>query len=215
MDEFTKKWLESNLLGAKTIEELHVLERRATRINANYLMDNPIKGNFDYKHLKNIHKALFENVYTFAGQDRFDMGIYDSFGKKSLQGDMVWFISGLELPKHAERLFDELKAKNNLKGLNYSQFAKEGVSFFIELNKLHPFREGNGRTQRIFMCQLAKEAGYELNLAKGITKNEMTNACINGMRCGRMSMIRIFSRNLKPLEFEKTKPIEKNFGRER
>lgn len=49
-----------------------------------------------------------------------------------------------------------------------------------EINAIHPFREGNGRAQRIFISQLAKEAGFELTFSKS-TQEEMITPPIFGV----------------------------------
>ena len=63
----------------------------------------------------------------------------------------------------ARRIFDELRAKNFLAGLGKNDFAQELAGLAAELNALHPFREGNGRTIRLFLILLAQHAGYVLN----------------------------------------------------
>ena len=65
----------SNLLGAINLVELNEREREIALTKQLELKLNPIKGNFDYQHLKDIHKKLFEDVYTFAGLDRADIGL--------------------------------------------------------------------------------------------------------------------------------------------
>ena len=47
------------------------------------LKDNPIGGSLDYKHLKDIHRFLFSEVFTWAGKDRYDANIIAQFGKGS------------------------------------------------------------------------------------------------------------------------------------
>ena len=54
---------------------------------------------------------------------------------------------------------------NNLKGLPNCEFVDEIVDFYCSTNALHPFREGNGRTQRAFFTQLIRNAGYEFSFA--------------------------------------------------
>jgi cell filamentation protein len=63
-------------------------------------------------------------------------------------------------------IFDWLDAENNLRDLDAEEFAKKAAHFIAELNAIHPFREGNGRTQNIFLSILADEAGHPLNLEK-------------------------------------------------
>ena len=61
-----------------------------------------------------------------------------------------------------KEIFTRLKRENNLCGLDKYTFVRRLAYFIGELNALHPFREGNGRTIRIFLQQLAIQAGYEL-----------------------------------------------------
>jgi cell filamentation protein len=205
MDDFTKKLLDSNLLGAETLEELNMIERKITRNRIQHLRENPIELELDYKSLKFIHGYLFDGVYAFAGKDRFDMGICDDFGKRnSATGKVSWFCSGIDIPKEADKLFRELKEKNHLKDLKFFDFIKESSSLFIELNNLHPFREGNGRTQRIFTEHLAKEAGYNLDLETNINKQTMIDACNYGMNGDKSKMFALFLKNCKAIENKKT-----------
>ena len=74
-NDFDKELLDSNLLGTINLVELNERERIITLQVAKKLEINPIKGDFDYQHLKDIHKKLFKDVYTFAGLDRADIGL--------------------------------------------------------------------------------------------------------------------------------------------
>lgn len=49
--------------------------------------------------------------------------------------------------------------------MSHGKFVKEIVDFYCVTNVLHPFREGNGRTQRAFFTQLIRNAGYEISFA--------------------------------------------------
>lgn len=82
-NDFDRQLLDSNLVGAINLVDLNERERIIALQVAKKLEINPIKGNFDYQHLKDIHKKLFENVYTFAGLDRADIGLNGVF----LKGD--------------------------------------------------------------------------------------------------------------------------------
>ena len=66
----------------------------------------------------------------------------------------------------------ELKNENYLKGLNKEELAKRLAYYLSELNVLHPFREGNGRSQRLFIESLAKINGIYLDLTE-VTKEDM------------------------------------------
>ena len=161
INEFDKQLLASNLVGAKSLEQLSERERLVTDSRTRELKSNPIKGNFDYEHLKEINKYLFKDVYVWAGMDRYDIGIRGDFRK----GD-THFTPGDKLPEVSKSLFDALQKENYFKDLSKDDFTKSAASFMNGLNMLHPFREGNGRTQRIYIEELANHAGYNLDLSK-------------------------------------------------
>ena len=64
------------------------------------------------------------------------------------------------------RIFGELKAKAWLRGLSVDAFAQEAAHFLAELNAIHPFRDGNGRTQLAFVTLLAFAAGYQVDFER-------------------------------------------------
>ncbi len=172
MNSFEDYLLNTNKVGAKNFEELHTREKELTSINIKYLNLAPIKGNFDYQHLKDIHNYIFKDVYTWAGKDRFDIGLNGQF----LKGNQH-FVPSNELPKYSNIIFNELKEQNFLKDCkDINSFAKCTANFMMELNTLHPFREGNGRTQRIFLNELAKNADYKMDLNL-ISSFKMVTAC--------------------------------------
>jgi len=72
-------------------------------------------------------------------------------------------------------LFAKLRLENHLKTLEPDQFTNRAAHYLSELNAIHPFREGNGRTQREFIRQLALAAGHPLSW-KNITKEENDEA---------------------------------------
>jgi cell filamentation protein len=63
-----------------------------------------------------------------------------------------------------DALFKRLKEQKFLCGLETSAFAATSAHFLSELNAIHPFREGNGRTQMVFFGILAVQAGHPLDL---------------------------------------------------
>ncbi len=70
------------------------------------------------------------------------------------------------LPQHLENfaadIFDRLHTEQILRGRDLDSFVTGLTELLGDINALHPFREGNGRTQRAFLAQLAHDAGYEL-----------------------------------------------------
>ncbi len=108
--------------------------------------------------------------------DRYEIGIRGDFRK----GD-THFTPGNKIPGVAKNLFDALKAENYFKHTTKQDFVKSAAIFMNGLNILHPFREGNGRTQRIYMEQLAKNAGFVLDLSK-VNKESMIQASVQGAK---------------------------------
>lgn len=171
-NDFEKMLLSTNLVKAQDLQDLAIKERELTSKRIFQLKISPIKGIFDYQHLKDIHNYIFKDVYTWAGKDRFDIGLNGVF----LKGNQH-FVPGSELPKYSNIIFDELKEQNFLKDCkDINSFSKGIATFMMEINALHPFREGNGRTQRIFLNQLAENADYKMDLNL-ISEYKMVTAC--------------------------------------
>ncbi|EAJ6215868.1 cell filamentation protein Fic [Campylobacter coli] len=210
LSEFDKFLIKTNKIGAKSLDELFRKERMITNKKALELGKNPIKGNFDYQHLKDIHKALFEDVYTWAGQDRMQMGLKEKFAKYAPNGAIINFVPGKELDKYSKIIFDELAKNNYLKNSkDLNHFAKNLSKFMGEINALHPFREGNGRTQRIFLNELAKNAGYKLDLNL-ISKHKMIHACVEASQLKPGRLEALIKDNLK--NFRQNLDLEQNKG---
>jgi len=141
-----------NRLEVKDQELLSRFEDVATSVRIWELEQKGVSGKFDFQHLKDIHRHIFQDVYPFAGQIRQE-DIHKGFH----------FARHQFIESEGKRLMGELAAENYLKGLDIDQFAKRAAHYMAELNVLHPFREGNGRTLREFMRQLSLNAGYNLD----------------------------------------------------
>lgn len=107
------------------------------------------------------------------------------------------FCNGQFIPNEANRIFSNLEKQNYFKNCkNIDELAKNLAELMGDLNALHPFREGNGRTQRIFINQLAKNAGYKLDL-RLIDKDKMIDASIKAMDCDYKKLQTLIKVNLK------------------
>ena len=116
MNDFDLRLLESNKIGAKTLDELFRKERSIVSKRVELLKFMPPRGNLGYDHLKAIHFFLFRDVYSWAGKDRADMGIYGFFGKEDSS-----FCRGELIPKEADKIFTKLKEQDffkNAKDIN-------------------------------------------------------------------------------------------------
>ena len=146
-----------NKFDIRDKEALNTVERQITALKIAQLEETPTKGVFDLKHIKNIHKFIFGDIYDWAGQIRK--------GDFLIKGDSIFcramFIEGMAADIHAK-----LKADNFLRGLDKSALIEKLAYYMGEINALHPFREGNGRTQRLYFEFLCLKAGYELDFTQ-------------------------------------------------
>lgn len=124
-------------------------------------------GDFDLDHLRSIHLHLFQDVYDWAGEVR-EVNI--SKGGSHFM-PMRFVETGMQ-DVH-KRIVDV----NYLQGLTNRAFAEKCGPIIGDLNHVHPFREGNGRTQMQYLKQLASHAGHHLDLKK-IEKDAWINASI-------------------------------------
>lgn len=111
-------------------------------------------GNLDFTHFKAIHRHLFQDVYDWAGEIRTV--------RMSKESSMFCYPENIE--SEAKKLFARLKQNEFLKGLSTEAFAEKSAHFLSDLNAIHAFREGNGRTQLSFFLLLADQAGHSIDL---------------------------------------------------
>lgn len=87
---------------------------------------------------------------------------------------------------------------NYLKNLSIDEFCQKAADLFGDINALHPFREGNGRTQREFFYHLAKNAKYKLDLNQ-LNKNEYMIASIESMLVNNNKIEKLIKSIIEPL----------------
>ena len=118
-------------------------------------LNAPQTATFDFSHYKAINAFLFSDLYDWAGSVRTV-----DISKKGTR-----FTPAADIEKQAFLIFKRLRKRNCFKGLPHDAFVEEITDFYCVTNILHPFREGNGRTQRVFLTQLIRSAGYDINFA--------------------------------------------------
>ncbi|MFE8703889.1 Fic/DOC family protein [Cytobacillus sp. FJAT-54145] len=160
-----------NKLNIQDLSKLEKAERIFTLKRLAELHHKPIPGDFNLKHLKEIHKHLFQDIYPFNGQIR----------NEQISKGATTFASPLHIESYSKELFKELKSEKQLKHLDVEQFSERAAHYMSEINILHPFREGNGRTQREFIRTLAMKNGYELDWSRVDTKT-LLDASIKSVR---------------------------------
>ena len=149
-----------NKLGITTQAELNREEERLSKIRAKWLFES---GEIDklevgtFKGLADIHRILFQDIYDFAGQIRNVNIAKDGF-------------------KFAPRIYldNPLNYIDNLPQKSFDEI----VDKYADMNIAHPFRDGNGRSTRIWLdCILKQELGKIVDWNQ-IDKHEYLNAMI-------------------------------------
>ncbi|HEV2603447.1 MAG TPA: Fic family protein [Microvirga sp.] len=140
-----------NRLGLRDPALLEAFELEMTTLRAGEALP---RGRFDPSHYRRVHRHLFQDVYSWAGKYR---------SVRTAKGGNPFCF-----PEHIEgemrRLFATLPAA--LHARTAEQFVTEAARFLGELNAIHPFREGNGRSQLSFMAMLGEQAGFPFDFAR-------------------------------------------------
>lgn len=144
-----------NRFDLRTQEELDAVEAVLVTAKAMQWEEDPLCGTFDFEHYKRIHKHLFGELYEWAGTVRTI-----NISKKGTR-----FCPVEEIPRVSEAIFTRLAKNAYLRGLPRDEFSAELTDLYQRTNELHPFREGNGRTQKVFLAQLAQNAGYRMDFS--------------------------------------------------
>ena len=142
-----------NLQGITDPDVLLFVESSTVTKRLHELYEKPIKIK-SIDSLFDIHRHLFQDIYTWAGKKRTVEIIKD--------GKQFFPTSHFD---NAFRYVDQLIAEFNKSRKDNKMLLAEKLADILDnLNYLHPFREGNGRTQREFLRLLALEQGLTLNL---------------------------------------------------
>ena len=142
-----------NKAGITGQDQLDEYEGDFTAIRLLELTQNPVEGFFDLAHLCKIHQYLFQDVYDWAGEVR---------SVDIIRGESR-FCNVRHIQSYSNTVFSAIAAEKYLVNLEPKVFANRLAHYLSEINAIHPFREGNGRVQRLFISQLAEHAGYTLD----------------------------------------------------
>lgn len=138
-----------NKLGITDRERLLAAEADITLARLAQLVEHRLPGTYDLAHLQGFHRMIFGDIYDWAGELRtVEISKHTSFCPLA------------NLRSYAEEVFGRLRSADYLRGLPRPEFIHCLAEVYGDLNALHPFREGNGRTQRAFLAQLSADAGY-------------------------------------------------------
>ena len=159
-----------NLFDIRDGELLHEAEREISNVNADTIEFSPPP--YDLYYLRSIHRVLFQEIYSWAGELRtVDISKADTR-----------FCTVRRIEKESEKIFDCLKQEDYLTSLSRDQLVVKTAEYYGDINVIHPFREGNGRAQRIFFEHLIVNAGFHIswdgiNPERWIEANEAAVVC--------------------------------------
>jgi cell filamentation protein len=141
-------------------------------------INSPVPGRFDTAQLKAIPKHIFQDVYAWAGQ----------FRTVNISKGGHPFGAAAFVEPALNDLLQKLSAENYLQAVDPKVFASRAGFFLGEINAAHPFREGNGRTQREFIRELGLHAGFVVDWSR-ITRDQMTAASRESFQTGSSSAL--------------------------
>ena len=143
----------ANKLGVTDPDVLREVEARIVSIRDVEIARDTLPGEYNLAHLQAFHRALFRDVYEWAGEMRT---------VNIAKGTSV-FCAWQYVQDQTSAVLAGLEQDNWLMGVARDRFVELLAHYYGELNACHPFREGNGRTQRAFLRQLSAAAGWRLD----------------------------------------------------
>ena len=145
-----------NRLGITDQNELDTVEKQITLLRGIQAEQETEFANVDLEFYKKLHRLLFGDLYDWAGCLRTI-----NISKKG-----TVFCDHSELEAIGIKKFERLEKMDFLCGLPDEIFFSELTELYHDLNMLHPFREGNGRTLRLFITLLVRNTGRDIDFAK-------------------------------------------------
>lgn len=140
-----------NKLGLRDAAQLEAFELEMTTLRAREPLP---RGKFNAGHYCRVHRHLFQDVYSWAGKYRT---------VRTAKGGNAFCYPDY-IDSEMTKLFATIPAALGANGPE--DFITKAAEFLGELNAIHPFREGNGRSQLTFMAMLGEAAGFELDFAR-------------------------------------------------
>jgi cell filamentation protein len=140
-------------LGTRDPEILQAFELEMSALRA----DEPLPtGRYGPAHYRAIHRHLFQDIYSWAGRYRT---------ARTAKGGN-WFCFPEQIDHQMAVLFRKLDSAHFKPGSDFGAFAAATAEFMGDLNAIHPFREGYGRSQLSFLHLVALRAGHPIALAR-------------------------------------------------
>ena len=138
------------------IRDTATLEAAERQFVAQRLLESLPAGDFDLAHLKAIHRHLFQDIYGWAGEIRT---VEITKGDSRFQPRRFIEVGMADVHRR-------VVAAGYFEGTSPGAFADGAGPILGDINHVHPFREGNGRTQFQYLKRLAERAGHGMNFTR-------------------------------------------------
>ncbi len=159
-----------NKLNIKDRDELKQAEEEITALKQYMLMESPIKGRFSKTQLLNIHRFLFEDIYPFAGHIR----------REQISKGKTMFYPPHLIDQELDKVFGTIHSTDMLRETDRNRQVEHLSYIMSELNIIHPFREGNGRSIRELIRCMALHYGFSLDWSQ-INRDTMLDAAVSSV----------------------------------
>lgn len=194
VDPYSQDGVLKNKYGETNPKRLELLEKKSTingwiKLQKELLASPELK--LDPELIKKIHRSLFENVYDWAGEYRT---------VNIVKGNTM-FANALYISTALEDLTTKLNREITAKSITANNISEKLAYYYGELNMIHPFREGNGRTQKIFIEKVSQRLGYSLELNK-LDSKKLLEATIESVNGTGYPLVKMFNQALKPKNFK-------------
>jgi cell filamentation protein len=142
-----------NSLGIRDLAELAVAEADIVRTALVILAEKPLPGSYDLTHWQAFHRRIFGGLYPWAGELR----------TVQIAKPNAFYARPEHIAGYAQGIFAELAKERHLAGVDRESFLERLTHYHAEMYAVHPFREGNTRSLRAFLSQLAAAAGHRVD----------------------------------------------------
>lgn len=157
-----------NNFGIKNVKELEQIEQLQVSLQFDNFKKYPT-GNFNLKHFQALHKYLFGDIYPWAGELR----------QVTISKGENIFCAPEFIETSYNNIHKEILKSNCLKNIDNKELYKYLAYYHGEINIIHPFREGNGRTTRAFLDLMVYQSkGFNLDYSC-VNKKEFIQASID------------------------------------
>jgi cell filamentation protein len=141
-----------NNLEIRDPQELSQAEADIAGLALRALTDEPLPGAYDLAHWQTFHRRIFGELYPWAGELR----------TVQIAKPNAFYARPEHIAGYAQGIFVELAREDHLTGLDRTAFLERVTHYHAEMYAVHPFREGNTRSLRAFLGQLAREAKHRI-----------------------------------------------------